>query len=239
MDRKVYFRTEKELEGIKYVAKVMDFGLSLTIECAFNEMLNAYLMIRDMPIFRHKIKQYANQAENLAKLRRARILGIMKDRKFYNVYSDRAIDLAEDDLTRLRIAIKQILDNAENEQSDMIAQCEVARIMLHLAYEQYNIIIGEAKKKFGCDYTKMFYEFDIKDVRDVWDKVTTLIYKGYNGADLNTKEVQTLFDTMAVKFADGVYVNECLNTAAKENCDFTNHIKVTERENIVHGTRLG
>ena len=238
MDRKVYYRTEKELEGIHYVARITDFGLSLTIECALNELLNAYLMVRDMPIFRQKLKQYANQAENLAKLRRARILALMKDRNFYNVYSDRAIDLAEDDLTRLRIGVKQILDDAKNEHSDVIAQCEVARIMLHLACEQYSAIMQKAKEKFGCDYSKTFYEFNIKDVRDVWDKATSLIYKDCYDADLNTDKIQALFDTMAGKFADGMYIEECLKAAKEEHCDFTNQIKVTDEEKILNATRI-
>ena len=229
--KKIYYRTERELEGLQYIAKVIDFGVSLAIASAFNEMLNAQLLLAQTPLHRQRLKQALRLGYNKANMHTNLIRSCMADVAFYNEYADAVVDYAHNDITLILASLKQTLDNANVPYSLAIAQTELARILLHLARLQFLDAIEATKKKFGYDYAKYFTEFDISDVCAAWDKVCNLTHslggKKFN-VDLNTKENELLVQKISKKFVEGDYIDDCLAEARVVKQDFNNEIIVKE-----------
>lgn len=214
--KKISVRNEKELNGIKWVAKIMDFGVSLTVIEALNDGLNAFLSIRDnKSVYRQKVKQLANEAERKMTLKKASIVADMRDRKFFDTYSDAVIDLAEKDVQRFRESLKKTLDASNVRDSDMIAQVETARVMFKFASIHFDSVMDAAKGKFGITQRNPFRNFDCSDILYTWERLCNIVYSDQT-ADLNTKENQDLYNEMADKFVDGVYVQACLQEATRQ-----------------------
>lgn len=213
--KKVNCRSEKEVIGIKWIAKVMDFGVSLTVIEALNDGLNAFLAVRgNKKVYRQKVKQLANEAEKKMSLKKVAILAEMKDKKFFDTYSDAVIDLAEKDVQDFRSSIKKVLDENNVHDSDMIADVETARVMFVFATIHYNSVMEAAKSKFGNCHKELFNHFDLTDIRQAWERLCHLLYANQT-ADLNTESVQEKYDQMSEKFVNGVYVSDCVKEAKK------------------------
>lgn len=83
MSKKVYYYNEHDLEGLKWIAKVMDFGVSLEVVSAFNEIRVSYIYLRERKdLFRHTIKQNCNNAMKALKIRETEIKSLMINKKF-------------------------------------------------------------------------------------------------------------------------------------------------------------
>ena len=232
MKKKYVFRTEKELEGLRWTARVVDFGVSLTIISSLNELTTAYIMLRDRKdLFHHRVKQLANETMQKATNLRTSILSVMKKGDFFDTYSDRVIDLAENDITMFRISIKQTLDDNGVRDADLVSYLETARTMLEMAVAHFDSVMTQATKDYGVNYRKAFCEFNATDVYERWQKVCEMLYQHYDcgcDIDLNTERTTQLFNKMGNMFADGEYVGECLRDAMEEHPDFMNEIEVKE-----------
>ena len=214
--KKVNCRSKKEVIGIKWIARVIDFGVSLTVIEALNDGLNAFLAVREnKKVYRHKVKQLANEAEKKMSLKKTAILSEMKYKKFFDTYSDAVIDLAETDVQDFRSSIKKVLDENNVHDSDMIADVETARVMFVLATIHYNSVMEAAKSKFGNCHKELFNHFDLTDIRQTWERLCHLIYANHT-ADLNTESVQKRYDQMSDKFVNGFYVSDCVKEVKKE-----------------------
>lgn len=230
MRKKIIYYNKVELEALRYCARVMDFGVSLTLTAALNEMLNAYLLLREDKRFRHKLKQLANEADRKATMQKATIMSVMRDRKFFDDYSDKVIDLAEKDITDFRMGIKQMLDENGIKDSELIAQCETASVLLKLSVEHYHVTISKTKEKFKCRLPDSCPEFNAENLTNTWDAVCKLLYSNrQEDVDLNAEQNRILFEKMAKGFCDGQYTKECLQEAQRLHPEFTeNDIKVTD-----------
>lgn len=227
--KKIYYRTQRELEGLQYIAKVMDFGMTLTLTCAFNEMLNAHIMLSSTPMYRHQLKLALKRAERAAELHRRAISYNMRSREFYDNYSDTVIGSADNDITLLRISIKQTLDEAGATHSHAIAYVEVAHTLLGIAKAQFDEVIKSVRTKFGRDYSAEFAEFCPKDVCAEWEKVCRMLY-GSIDADLNTPRSVALMEVLCEKFMGGEYVQQSLDEAARHDNEFANEITLSEEK---------
>lgn len=218
--KKIYYNTEKELEGLKWTAKVIDFGVGLTVMAALNEVYSAASMLRDYKkLYRNEVKRLCNIAVEKADLRRGEIKGKMKHVGFWSDYSDKVIDEAEPDITAFRIAIKQELDKAKIPNSDIISRIECARTMLDMSIIQFDAMAETAQDKYGRNYRNDFIEYRASDVFTWWGKMSDILYKSYS-LDLNTKNVICMFDRMSQKFAEGEYIQACMTEAIRNNPDF-------------------
>lgn len=229
MKKKYVYRTDKELEGLRWVAKTIDFGVSLTATVALNELTTAYVMLRERSnICRHKVRQMANDARKQAELFRGRMFSVMRDRGFFDTYSDHAIDLSEQDVTLLRLSVKQTLDNHKYKDAELISYLETARTILNMAVAQFKSVMGTAKADYGTDYSAAFCEFNPTPVFRAWERLCAVLYVSKGDIDLNTPDTIAFFEQMAGKFAEGDYVEECLKTAYRENPGFSNEIIVKD-----------
>lgn len=232
MKKRYVFRTEKELEGLRWTTRVIDFGVSLTIIAALNELTTAYIMLRERKdLFRHNVKRMTNETMQVATNLRTSIMSVMKKGDFFDTYSDRVIDLAENDITMFRISIKQTLDDNGVEDAELLSYIETARTLLEMAAEHFDSAIRAAKEDFKIDYTKAFTEFMARPVLDRWERVCNTIYPMVGSiadVDLNTKRNLAIFEKLGAKFADGDFIQECLHDAIEEHPDFMNDIEVKE-----------
>lgn len=227
MKKKVYYYGERDLNGLKWVAKVVDFGVGLIVTSAINEMYNAYSFLSERKdIFNGKVKQVCNNAFREARRTEFQIKENMRHEKFWEDYSDTVIDEAASDMTLFRISIKQTLDNAGVRDSEMISYVETTRVMLELAVGEYDTIMVQAKDKFGRNYAKEFSEYRMGKAFYWWQKMCEILYKGEK-ANLNNDNTQVMFDRMCRKFAEGEYIQACLEEANRNNPDFLeNEIEV-------------
>lgn len=196
---------------------------------ALNELTTAYIMLREhKDLFRHKVKHLANETMQVATNLRSSMLGVMEHRDFFDTYSDRVIDLAENDITLFRISIKQTLDDHKYKNAELISYIETSRTILEVANEHFKSIMKTAREDYGVNYAKAFCEFNPQEVLNRWQKVCDLLYGATKDIDLNTERNLGLFEKMATRFADGDYVQQCLQDAMEEYPDFVNDIKVKE-----------
>lgn len=232
MKKRYFFRTEKELEGLRWTARVVDFGVSLTIISALNELTTAFIMLRERKdLFKHNVKRMANETMQVATNLRTSILSVMKKGDFFDTYSDRVIDLSENDITLFRISIKQTLDDNGIRDAELLSYLETARTLLEMAVAHFDSVMKQAANDYGVNYRKAFCEFDATDVYERWQKVCEMLYRHYDAdsdIDLNTERTTQLFNKMGNMFADGEYVGECLHDAMVEHPDFMNEIDVKE-----------
>lgn len=227
--KRVYYTNEKDLEGLKYTAKIIDFGVSLMVKAAINEVVTAYIYLRERKdLFRFEVKHLAKVAIKESDRKEKELLEMMKNKQFYDDYSDAIIDYAQNDITKFRIGIKSVLDKAKIPNAELFSHIECARVMLDMSVAQFGNIMEDVKGKFGRDYTQDFSEFCVSRLFRHWSMLCDKLYKGYD-VDLNTPEVQGLFDVMCKKFAEGEYIESCLKVAYQNNPDFTkNEIEVKE-----------
>lgn len=225
--KKFRYSTQKELDGLMWASRVIDFGLALTNAAALNELTTAYVMLRDRKdIYRHMVKRLANETMKQASLKQTEMRSVMKSKLFFDTYSDKVIDLAEDDITLFRISIKQTLDDFDFPDSEIVSYIETARSMLELASAQFKSIMNTARIDYKYDYTTTFYEFNLESVLNAWDKVCFHLYSNKANIDLNTQRNLALFNKMGESFANGTYVQPCLNEAQKVEPNFQNEIIV-------------
>lgn len=225
MKNKYGYRTKKELEGLRWAAMVVDFGVSLTVTVALNELTTAYVLFRERhDLCRQRVKQLANIAMEAGSRRKGAMYAVMRNRGFFDTYSDKVIDLAEQDITMFRIGIKQELDNHRHPDSELVSYMETARTMLEMAAVHYDEIMKSIRLDFGYNFGKRFSEFNCRDVLEAWDKVCDAVYAKASKIDLNTERNIALFNNVANKFADGDYIDECMKDAAEEFPEFVEEI---------------
>lgn len=136
MARKVYYSNDKDLEGLKYTARVVDFGVGLMVTSAINSMHDAYVfLVERKDLLRGKVKYCCNNAFREAKMKEQLIKQNMVNKQFWLDYSDKVIDEAESDITLFRISIKQTLDNAKLENSELISYIETSNVLLNVTVE--------------------------------------------------------------------------------------------------------
>lgn len=238
MKKKYVYRTQKELDGLRWTSRVIDFGVSLTVASALNELTTAYIMLRERKdLFRHHVKHLANGTMQAATNLRASMFGVMMNRGFFDTYSDRVIDLAEQDITLFRISIKQTLDSKRYKDADLVSYTETARTLLEMAVEHFKSVIQAAREEYGVNYAKAFCEFNAQDVLMRWQKVCDMLYDTREDIDLNTQRTLGFFEKIGRSFADGDYVDVCLKEAMEENPDFVNDIIVKDKVNHDDGSK--
>lgn len=230
MKKRVIVNSDKEVEALRYAANCMDFGVSLSIAVAFNEMITAYITLRDNKrAFRHKVKQLANLADMKSEAVKTNILSVMQHKKFFDVYSDHVIDLAKEDISQFRDGIKNTLAKHGIKDADMLAQCETTRVLLKIATEHFKSVLEQTKAKFKCRIPYDFSEFNCESVFVTWDAMCEILYEGHNTVNLNVESCNDAFKKVVNKLINGIYIKECFELAEKECPDFTeNDIKVIE-----------
>lgn len=228
MKKKIYFSNEKELAGMREVAKAVDFGVGLAVMWAFSEIISTYCAFMEHKhLFRHEVKQLCKRAVRMSELRSVAIKSNMKSGSFWEDYSDAVIDAANNDVTVFRLALKKTLDDAKCKYSELYAYAECARVLLDMSVKYYDTIIDNAKQKYGKDCSSDFREYRVGDILQVWDEMCRRLFVG--SANLNTPRVDAAFAVMCKKFANGDYISQCLEEAHRKNPDFLeNNIEVVE-----------
>lgn len=229
--RRVTFTSERELEGLNWTANVMDFGVGLMIKAATNEIICAYIKLEEnAALFKGKTKYDAKRAVKEAEGIQRSIKGIMSDPGFYDDYSDAVIDYSKNDITLLRLALKQEMDKAGIADSLLLSYVECARILTCMCVEQYKVMMERAWLRWGKNYSETFRSFDVSHLFGAWDQVASSVLRGGN-VNLNTPDILGLFDNVCSKFANGAYIEDCFKVAAAEHPDFIkNDIMVKDEE---------
>lgn len=235
MKKKIPYCTEEQLKGVKRTAKIIDFGLSLVLSSAFNELYTAHMMLREeKSIYRFMIKKLANQTIELVNKHKRDMLNLMSNRNFFDSYYDKVIDYAENDVTLLRISIKQEMDDAKMKHGSLMAYLETARALLEISAVMYETIIKDARRDFGkYSWEFVFSEFDCSDVLSVWNKVCDMMYGEGEQIGFNTERSEKLLLAIYKKFNDGIYIKECLKEANKEHPEFFDAIIAAKNEKNV------
>jgi hypothetical protein len=228
MSRRVVYYGERDLEGLRWTARIIDFGIGLSVTAAFNEIRNSYACLIESPLFRQSVKRDTNNVMRMIKQRECEIRSIMKDKSFWDDYSDTVIDLANNDVTLFRVAIKSVLDKGGYRDSNLVSYMETARVLLEMSEQHYDGVMADARERYGRNYSAEFACYDMEPIRRAWEKVTDAIYVG-SPIDLNTREVKAMFARMDKKFAEGEYIKECLKVAMDSHPDFMeNKIEVKD-----------
>lgn len=228
MRKKLIYQTQAELDGIRYAAKTIDFGVSLSVTLALNELYTAHMMLRERrDVYRHGLKQSANDAIRRADLCKERMYSEMSSRKFFDVFSDRVIDEAEPDVAVFRLSLKQTLDANRYPDSCLVSNVETARALLDMAHGHFANTVRYARENYApYNYAVAFSSFDCADVLTSWNKVCRVLYNSESNINLNTEQSLAAFDIIERKLVDGVYLKPCMKEALKAFPEFKNDILV-------------
>ena len=238
MNKKIVYYTELDYESLEYIAKAMDFGVSLTVMAALNELLSAIYYLRESRYYRHQVKGLVNETLRRADAKKNLIVSMMNNKGFWAEYSDRVIDLAESDISEFRNSICRHLDREGVSDSVLFSYVETARIMLDMAVNQWQAVVDEYHSRYGAfrqddygriiaewvDHSAYYTEYKLDDVFTVWRKVCVLLYRNLD-IDLETPDTNELFLSMCKKFAEGEYIDDCLDAAKVYFPDFVNEIQ--------------
>lgn len=227
--KRVIFRNEKELEGLKWTARCVDFGIGLMVASSINEMTTTYsfFLIERKDIFKGQVKFCCNNAFKEAKRTEYEIKAQMVNKQFWLDYSDTVIDVAAEDVKKFRTAIQDTLEEYGVKDAQMLSYVETTRVLLNLAVEQYKVIMNRAREKFGRDFSDVFKEYRLDKAFYWWQRMCEVICQGKG--ELNNEKTNILFDTMCQKFIAGEYIQACLKEAQKNNPKFIeNKVEVKE-----------
>ena len=227
--KRVYYRSERELEGLRWTAKAIDFGVSVAIMAAFNQMLNAYLVLTESKLLAHKARQFANRAYSKMTIRKRLILATMKDEKFYDSFAEASIDATCEDVGNFKQSLFNTLQNEGVPNAKALAEAETARVLLRSAHDHYVCILQRAVEKFGYSYAKHFTEYDALDVFLAWNTVCEDLYHQVS-FNLNNENTDKWFGILQERLASGFYIEGSVKEALMENPDFANEIKIIEEQ---------
>lgn len=233
--KRIYYKDEKELEALRYCARVIDFGQSLLAYAALNEMLNAYIVLRNdySDMFKKDVKKYANMAERNGRRKDIEMKSVMLHKNFAESYFDTIIDAAHEDIVNMRNAIQETLQDAKYDKAVLVSYLETARVLLEAIVTHFNTLMHETQVKFNVirDFSNEFLEFKLSSVLHPWQRLCDIIYNNTNDTiDLNTKKTENVIHTVLSKFANGDYVGECSDVAKEENPDFQElEVKITKQ----------
>ena len=214
--RTIKIKSAWEYQGIEWTSRIMDFGISLMVGAALNELITAEIHLEASPLFKGMVKHNAKRAATEASARQVILKQTAEDQKLFDSYAGAVIDAARHDIDIFRVAINQVLDSHGIPNSAIMAEVECARCLCEMSVISLQDTIKTAEHRYRGNFSKYFKEFDITRIRDIWNLVTHEIYKGYT-VDLNTPTVKTLFESMLTKFAEGKYIDSCLEQAYEEN----------------------
>lgn len=222
--KRIYYVNETDLEGQRWVARVLDFSVSLMVAAAINEMHSTYAFLAERPdLMKGIVKRCCNMAFREATHTHCQIKSVMKSKKFWLDYSDAVIDVAEADVGAFRTAVRHILDDAHIGEAEIISYIETTRVLLAMTVNQFNGVMESARKRFGRDYSNVFQEYRMDRTKYWWDAMCDMLYKCTTiglDIDLNNDETAATFDNMCEKFVKGSYIQACQRKAQANNPDF-------------------
>lgn len=237
--KNVVYNNETEKEALEYTCKLVDFGVSLLIFSAFNELLNAFILLRESKYYVHTVKRRSKVTLKLLKRKEEDIKKLSKDRGFSESYYDAIIDVCETDINTLRQSVKATMDEHDIDNSELYSQAETARILLQAAKMHYEEVIRDVTNRYRTknlnemrrlDLFKIFREFYVADIYKEWNAVCEILYDYKSETvDLNTEATTEAYNSLAEKFAKGLFISDCLKIAQKEFPQYSDaKIKVTD-----------
>lgn len=234
---KYYNRTEKE--ALEYTSKLVDFGVTLVVYAALNELLNAYLQLRQSSHFCKVIKKRANEALKQRDRKVRELKDLVMHQGFAETYWDAIIDACEKDVANFKNEIKTVIEEAGIEPSELYAEMETTRVLLLMAKIHFEEVIKDSTNKFRtknlADMKRLnlfdaFHEFYIDGIFKEWDLVCDELYKKkYVTVELENDKTRAAFDVMSDKFAKGLYIQECLDAATIEYPEFSDTKIIIEK----------
>lgn len=222
MMKRVVVYSDRQDELVRKVSKAVDFGVSLAISVAVNEMYTAHMMLRERKdLFRHEVKKLANFALDTAKMQRNTINMLIKDKRFFDGFTDRVIDLCENDVTMLRISIKQTLDDAKYKDSEIISYIETARAILSVTSKYFNGLIAfaydedyrEKENPIILNWKGIFHEYNPNPTYNTWEKMCELLYGNKWSIDLNTERSRKILEKIESSLVECEHLDDCIEYA--------------------------
>lgn len=231
-------RTEKE--ALEYTSRLVDFGVTLIVYAALNEVLNAYIRLRQSKYFRGNIKRRAKDALKLRNWKVRELKDLVMHKGFAESYWDAVVDACEEDIGTFRREIRATLEDAHADYADLYAQAEVTRVLLEAAKIHYEEVIRDSTAKFrsqdmhgmrNLNLFDAFHEFYIDGIYREWNIVCDELYRNKsNDIDLTNERTISAFNAMADKFAKGLYIDDCLKAASTEYPEFSGAKIVIEKD---------
>ena len=84
MKKKIYYVDENDLDGQRWAARAIDFGVGLSVTAAINCLYYAYgCLLERRDLFRLKAKRWGNCAVDAAGRMENRIKSIMQDKSYW------------------------------------------------------------------------------------------------------------------------------------------------------------
>lgn len=218
--KKVNFTNIREYDGLLWVTQTLDFGTSLVIRVATNEMNCCYARIKARrDLFHQKVKKIANNTVSLADKKLTIIRSNMANYNFFESYSDSITEASKNDITMYRLAVRRVFDDAGINDAELLSYIEVTRSLLEIARLHYKSAMEMAEARYLRWYNKEFREFDFADVSTAWEQLCDEVYPN-KAIDLTVPSVSQWYNVLIDKFGSGSYVRECMKVACEENPEF-------------------
>lgn len=209
----------------------MEYNVTTCNTLAINEVLNAWSILLDHPkVCRHKIKVYGPEAADMAEQYQAVMLKYMNDPERMNTFTDGVVDVVADDMHMLRALIRKELSANGCREVELTTWVEVARIMLIIATNNFDVIIKSAKEMLSqqqlgmavnianIDYADHFSALRLTHLLKTWEKVADLLDP--NAISIVSPPVEETLHRIGYDFANDVYADRCMRLMADRGDEF-------------------
>ena len=233
---KYYNQTEKE--ALEYTSKLVDFGVTLVVYAALNELLNAHLILRRSALYKTIIKKRANEALRQRDRKVRELKDLVMHKGFAETYWDSVIDICEKDISNLKEEIKRTIEEAGVDNAELYAEAETTRLLLMIAKLHFEEVIRNTTNMFraknladmrNLNLFEVFHEFYIDGIYKLWDTICDDIYgKKHTQVKLENERTKAAFDILLDKFSTGEYIQGCFKIATEEYPEFSSSKVVVE-----------
>jgi len=218
----------------------IEYNVTTCNTLAINEVLNAYAILQDhADIFRHKVKRGARLAADIAEQYRNVMLQYMNNPERMDDFTDGIVNIISDDMHMLRALVKKELGSNGCKNVEVTAWVEVARIMLIIATNNYDIIIknanemlakqelGKAIHSSAFDFAGKLSMLRLTELLKTWEQVAD--HLDPNAISIVSEPVENTLHRIGMDFANDVYTDRCMRLMAEKGDEF--FIKEVERRN--------
>lgn len=237
--KNIKYHNKTEKEALEYTSKLVDFGVTLVVYAALNELLNAYYLLQRSKYFRTTVKRLANEAVRMRNMKVVELKSVVMHKGFSESYWDAIVDVCEDDISAFRTELVKVLEEASVDDGEIYAQAEVARVLLGSAKAHFEKVIKDctnlyrtqdAREMRNLNLFDTFHEFYVDGIYKQWNLVCDELYKDKDrNIELTNDKTIESYNVLADKFVKGGYIDECLRVATREHPEYTGvKIRITK-----------
>lgn len=223
--------TEDWERGLKGVMEIINVMLGSTLDVANSIELDAVDKMKRRDLWCREVKRAGGDV-----LRRHRLLFCTfrrNNRKVSDLYVE-LLDVIQEEITRdvklFYFPIKRVMDRYRVEDSDMMADIEVATTLLDLGRLTYETVCEIGRRELGVQLERAIFPVDPRPLLHRWKELRTMVMRGRYPEGLlealnKDADVQRGVDVLCRKLVDTAFMDEMCQRIVSEHPDWRERLE--------------